>query len=143
MSKFLQSTETAITQIQCILIEREQYIWRFAQSREGVRFCQTLNRFLYHSRISFRGNLVVFAARIQEANGDLLIESSRSPYVRRNGPSVPPMGTGAIILFDWTIVPNPEAELSLQLLVLDVYDSWSRRSSSQIITRASIGRYLS
>ena len=37
------------------------------------------------------------------------------------------MGAGSIILFDWTIVPNPEAELCLQLLVLDVYDPWSRQ----------------
>jgi hypothetical protein len=37
------------------------------------------------------------------------------------------MCAGAIILFDWTIVPNPEAELSLRLFVLDVYDSWPRR----------------
>ena len=40
---------------------------------------------------------------------------------------MPPMGAGSVILFDWTIVPNPEAELSLQLLVLDVYDSWPRQ----------------
>jgi hypothetical protein len=35
------------------------------------------------------------------------------------------MFAGFVIQFDWAIVPNPEANLCLQLLVLDVYDSWS------------------
>jgi hypothetical protein len=55
-----------------------------------------------------------------------LIKSSWSLYTRGNGKtSIPPTGAGSNILYDWIIIPNPEAELSLQLLVVDVNDSWS------------------